>query len=200
RVHPDAPRDPPFCLYGTVYTGAWDVMQWYEQETDLDLTPCYDPDGAYDPTDGCGLFPMDPLTSASWDDACAAQPLGTEYSECPEDPGPGDTGDGGTTAGLDGTSGDESTSGTRAGSSTTGEHVTTDDGDPTQVESSSTGGDGTSDGAGNVNEQDEDDAGCACRTTAPSPPLALLLAVVVRRRRRRPAARHAKRTSRSIDA
>lgn len=187
RAHPDTPEAPPFCVYGTVYTGAWDVMEWYEQETDFDLTPCYDPDGTYDPTEGCGLFPTDPLAAASWDDACAAQPLGTEYRGCPGDPTPGDTGDTETTAGLDDTSGDESTSGAPADSSTSADHITTGGEEPMPIGSSSSSGDGTGDAASSDQEQDEDDTGCSCRTEAPSPPLALLLAVMVRRRRKRPA-------------
>ena len=159
RVHPDSPVDPPYCLYGTVYTGAWNEMYWYEAETGLDLTPCYDTDGNYDPTPGCLDFPEDPLTPASWSDACAAQPGSPAYEECgdPTDPDTGDSGD--ETSGLDDTG-----TGSTGGDETTGDSTTGSTGEPGETGDEPAGTFGSSDESGGQ-ALDADEGGCSCRST-----------------------------------
>ncbi|MEM6991403.1 MAG: trypsin-like serine protease [Myxococcota bacterium] len=182
RAHPDTPDDPPYCLYGTVYTGAWNEMLWYEQETDLDVTPCYDPAGRFDPDATCGLFPLDPLADATWEDACAGQPIGDAYAECP-DPPADDTGAEETTVGLDDTAGSETDSTTTAaiGTSTGAEQGTAQPGSTVTGFAEDSGSDGT----GTRPSAVDDDGGCACHThgSGTTAPFVLVFFAAVRRRR-----------------
>ena len=42
-------------------------IEWLETESGLDLTPCYDQDGTWNPTADCGDVSMDPLNaSTTW--------------------------------------------------------------------------------------------------------------------------------------
>lgn len=156
RVHPDAPDEPPFCLYGTVYTGAWNEMYWYEAETGLDLTPCYDTDGNYDPSPACQDFPEDPRAAAEWTDGCASQPGTVAYEECPDpvDPDTGDTGD--ETAGVD----DTGTT-TGAGETTGGDESTSSTGAPSET---GDGQDTSSSDESGGQALDADEGGCSCRS------------------------------------
>jgi len=189
RNHPDASDKPPYCLYGTVYTGAWNQMTWYENETQLDLTPCHTVDGEIDRGPDCTDLPLDLQAPAQWADGCAAQPGLDEPGECP--PPSGGTGDDGSDSGSESgtgavstsTSGDEGTS--TDGMDTAGADGTGGGSSGAAVAESSTGGDGTAGATGETTGEAVDDGSCSCREGEPQRPiwlLTLLLAVAVRRR------------------
>lgn len=46
------------------------AVPWIEKESGIDITPCFDVDGTWNPTEGCGRFPLDPGAGGSWDNAC----------------------------------------------------------------------------------------------------------------------------------
>jgi MYXO-CTERM domain-containing protein len=177
RVHPDAPEDPPYCTYGVVYTGVWNEMAWFEAETGLDLTPCHDPDGTWNPGPACTGLPLDPQADASWADGCAAQPLSGASLVCaPDDPGEtGDTGDTGDTStgepGQDTTAGQADTGpASSGGEGSTGVDPTASTGLTDATGEASTGEPALDDGTGGE--------GCGCRSsTAPAAPGGLGLAL-----------------------
>ncbi|MEM6993666.1 MAG: trypsin-like serine protease [Myxococcota bacterium] len=54
--------------YSMMHTG----MEWFESETGVDITPCHDADGTWNPTDKCRDFATDPqLGNGSWPNSCA---------------------------------------------------------------------------------------------------------------------------------
>jgi hypothetical protein len=189
RNHPDAPVDPPYCQYGVVLTGATIELPWLESSSGLDLTPCFDDDGAWDPTAECDAFPLDPIAAASWDDGCAAQPVSDLGAACgPAFDGGEDTGgtsEGGTTEGSSstgtaatstsdgGTEDDTSTGAPPADSSSSSAEPQS-----TSATTSSESGDTTAGAA-------DGDSGCGCRSspTSGTSPLLCLYAWLVRRRR-----------------
>ncbi|MCX4246017.1 trypsin-like serine protease [Paraliomyxa miuraensis] len=80
RIHPDTPpNDINWCGYGTVYSTFAHVMPWLEQQTGLDLTPCHDANGTWNPDSRCDAMPMAPwdpsTTSGTWQDGCVNQLL-----------------------------------------------------------------------------------------------------------------------------
>lgn len=54
--------------YSMMHTG----MDWFESETGIDITPCHDADGTWNPTEQCRDFATDPhVGDGSWPNACA---------------------------------------------------------------------------------------------------------------------------------
>ncbi|MCA9704670.1 MAG: trypsin-like serine protease [Myxococcales bacterium] len=184
RIHPDAPVDPPYCTYGVIYTGIWNEMDWFESETGLDLTPCHDPDGTWNPGADCTDFPLEPQGAASWADGCAAQPVSGASVSCAPDPpgGTGDTGDTSDTSDTDptGETGQDTTAGESTGDGSSG--------DPTGPPSSTGLPEGTDGGSTGTTPpaEDGDGSGCGCRSTAPGAPGGLALALLLLGWRRRP--------------
>src|SRR5690606_11239796 len=87
RIHPDTPpSDTNWCGYGTVYSTFAHVMPWLEQETGIDITPCHDPDGTWNPDERCNgmpLAPWDPAsTSGTWQDGCLGHDLSGQGQLC----------------------------------------------------------------------------------------------------------------------
>lgn len=71
------------CGTGGYYSMMHNGMAWFEQESGVDLTPCHDADGTWNPTPACGMFPMDPSAgNGTWNDGCSGGPLGTFESSC----------------------------------------------------------------------------------------------------------------------
>jgi len=192
RNHPDASDKPPYCLYGTVYTGAWNQMTWYENETQLDLTPCHTVDGDIDRGPDCTDLPLDLQAPAQWADGCAAQPGAREPGECPPEPSD-DSGDAGSEGGDDSGTGVVSTStsgGRDSGVDTTGGGGAdgTAGGSSGGVVGSSTGGDGTAGGTGETAGEAVDDGSCSCRGGGGGPRVLWLMGLVLAgAARRRPA-------------
>jgi MYXO-CTERM domain-containing protein len=82
-----APSSAPCASQATTYGVMHTEMEWYETELaaeGIDLTPCYDSDGTWNPTPECGEFPMEPQTGHStWSDGCGVGgPVGPSSSLC----------------------------------------------------------------------------------------------------------------------
>jgi len=59
------------CMQGGYYSLMHVGMEWFEEESGFDLTPCHDAQGNWMPTPACQGFPMDPATAGgSWSDGC----------------------------------------------------------------------------------------------------------------------------------
>lgn len=83
----------PACGQGPVlYRALHDRIAWLEAETGLDLSPCHDADGGWEPGPACGPLALDPLTGdTSWADRCTS--ARAEAPACPAtvaDTGPND--------------------------------------------------------------------------------------------------------------
>jgi hypothetical protein len=71
------------CGGGGYYSMMHVSMQWIEDETGIDVTPCHDADGTWAPGPGCGEFPLQPGTAGgSWSDGCDPGPLGPLAAVC----------------------------------------------------------------------------------------------------------------------
>ncbi|MCH9688362.1 MAG: trypsin-like serine protease [Deltaproteobacteria bacterium] len=171
RIHPDAPRDPPYCTYGVIYTGVWNEMDWFEAQTGFDLTPCHDPDGTWNPGADCTGFPLEPQAAATWADGCAAQSLSGAGQTCAPDMG--STGGGSSSGGDSDETGADSTgedTGSPPGSTGgLGSSGGLGSGDSTSAAPATDTGlpggtaDGSSTGAAG---QDDEGGGCGCRSDA----------------------------------
>lgn len=77
------------CGGGSWYSMMHPAMPWIEGELEqygVDLTPCTDADGAWNPSEGCGGFPIDAHQSlGAWPDTCG---MGGEVSELSSACGP----------------------------------------------------------------------------------------------------------------
>ena len=178
--HPDAPQDGgDTCGYGSVYSNFASVMEWIENESGYDITPCHDADGTWNPSQACDAFPLAPddasASSQDWSDGCAT----TQLSDLGRSCGPA-FGEGGTTGSTGGGAddGEGSTGDDGAGSTAGG-----DDTDPTPTAGSTltTAGAGTSGGSGTGGGEDgsagEDGtaAGCGCANGRGTTPAAWML-------------------------
>ncbi|RMG97799.1 MAG: peptidase S1 [Deltaproteobacteria bacterium] len=71
------------CGTGGYYSMMHNGMEWFESETGIDLTPCHDADGTWNPGPDCGMFPMDAGSGyGSWAEGCSGGPLGGFESSC----------------------------------------------------------------------------------------------------------------------
>lgn len=68
------------CGYPSVLTTAHSAVPWIQKTlkekgvTDVDIAPCFDDDGKWDPTDACTGFAIDPgAANGSWDDMCSGE-------------------------------------------------------------------------------------------------------------------------------
>ena len=170
------------CADESIYGRMSPYVEWMEDTTGIDVTPCHDVDGTWNPGDGCTDFPLEPGASLSeWGAGCGGGMLSGPSATCGEPFGGGvATGTGGSSSGGFDTGLDDSGGGSGAETGLPG---------GTAAESTglaaSSGSTGETDDAG---QNDDDLRGCAC-TTDDAPgwgPLWLLpaLAFVGRRRRR----------------
>lgn len=189
----DCGADPS--IYGVMHLEA---IAWVEQTSGLDVTPCHDADGTWNPGPDCGGFPLEPGAGlGAWEEACVGGELEGPGDHCgaPFDDS-GTTGDDTATTGGDdtGTTGGDETDGpqtTSAGpdgtsstgddSGSTGVEPGTTDGEETTASGTDSGGEGSGDGGGDFT------LSCTCRQDAqPAGSLALLLlALGLARGRRR---------------
>lgn len=58
-------------------------VAWVEKESGVDITPCFDPDGTWNPTKDCGKFYMgDHEGHGTWKDGCKGTPVSGFSSTC----------------------------------------------------------------------------------------------------------------------
>jgi MYXO-CTERM domain-containing protein len=57
------------------------VVSWVEQQSGVDITPCHDVDGTWNPTPACGGFATTPTGGGSWSNWCADNDPLSEPSE-----------------------------------------------------------------------------------------------------------------------
>lgn len=60
------------CGGSSQHVPAWHAAQFIEDETGLDVTPCHDADGTWNPSDACTGFPLDPDDGSgkTWANGC----------------------------------------------------------------------------------------------------------------------------------
>ena len=103
--HPNAP--PLGCGFGGTYTLIHTQMEWIEQTTGYDVTPCFDADGTWNPDERCTDFPEQLHGfDASWASMCTGAPLsgpgqtcGAPHPDLDPDPDPEPDPEGETTGG-----------------------------------------------------------------------------------------------------
>jgi hypothetical protein len=150
-------------------TGVWTLIHphvpWIEETSGLDITPCHDADGTWNPGEGCTAFPLTPgLGGGDWASGCAGEASGIGESCGPGFVGGTDTGESTGAADESSSSGDLADD---ESSSDDGEPVGTSDdegSDTTGVDPSGTGGVATT----LPIDEDDDSAGCSCTSGAPA--------------------------------
>src|SRR5690606_4917360 len=66
-------------IYGLIHSH----VQWIEDASGLDVTPCHDADGTWNPTETCTNFPLTPnIGETDWLQGCAALRLSTPSATC----------------------------------------------------------------------------------------------------------------------
>jgi len=62
----------------------WNAVAWVEQDSGIDITPCHDADGAWNPSQDCTGAPLSPDSGSglSWSNDCAGAPLGPAIETC----------------------------------------------------------------------------------------------------------------------
>lgn len=63
---------PPGCPADntTYYTAMHAWVPWIEADSGIDITPCHDTDGTWNPTAWCQGFELDPFDDGAWDELC----------------------------------------------------------------------------------------------------------------------------------
>jgi hypothetical protein len=73
RVFGATSRGALFCNGESIYTMIHPFVPWLEETSGIDITPCHDSDGTWNPTAGCKDFPVNAEEGVgTWDDMCAA--------------------------------------------------------------------------------------------------------------------------------
>ncbi|HLT34914.1 MAG TPA: trypsin-like serine protease [Enhygromyxa sp.] len=70
------------CGTGGYYSMMHLGMSWFESDSGIDLTPCHDAKGNWDPGPSCGDFPLDPADGGGKWPSCASGPLSGASSTC----------------------------------------------------------------------------------------------------------------------
>ena len=59
------------------------VVPWVEQNSGVDITPCHDADGTWNPSASCGGFATSPIsTGKNWSNWCSGEELSPESQTC----------------------------------------------------------------------------------------------------------------------
>ncbi|MEE9386851.1 MAG: trypsin-like serine protease [Nannocystaceae bacterium] len=84
------------CASSTTFSLVWDAIPTIEQDEGIDVTPCFDTDGTWNPGEECTEFPTDPGNAGGTWPACNVGPVTGPITTCGEngDAGDGDAGDG----------------------------------------------------------------------------------------------------------
>ena len=110
-----------YCGGGGYYSMMHTAIDWVEQNSGLDLTPCHQ-QGQWAPTAGCGAFPKSPgLGGSAWSTGCSTTDLSGPSSTCGAPyGGGGGGGTGGAPSGGGGTGGAPPPGGGGAGGTPSG--------------------------------------------------------------------------------
>ncbi|HEY0134000.1 MAG TPA: trypsin-like serine protease [Nannocystis sp.] len=79
------------CGSGGYYSMMHLGMTWFEEQSGIDLTPCHNADGSWQPGFGCQGFPTDPGPGGgAWPEGCGGGPVNAMSATCggPFDPTP----------------------------------------------------------------------------------------------------------------
>jgi len=107
--------------FGVTDKRLWMSVPWIESATGLDVTPCHDADGTWNPGPSCGGFPTDPAAGMGDWPACGPGPTSGASETCGPPFGSGSGGgDPGATASASGTGGGSGDGGSGGGSATGG--------------------------------------------------------------------------------
>jgi MYXO-CTERM domain-containing protein len=82
RVFGVTSRGVPGCLNGATFGLMHTAVEWIEGAAGVDITPCGDAQGNWDPTVDCGFFPQDPGHGHGPWPSCGEGPLGGFSSIC----------------------------------------------------------------------------------------------------------------------
>ena len=176
--HPATPSD---CGYGSVYDLVYPHLEWLESASGVDLTPCHDADGTWNPSEDCDAFPLSPTDEGNeWASSCGPHDLsglgelcGPAFGE--EDSGSSDDGGASSETGQGEDTGNAGGDSDGGGDDSPPDDVTTAAEPPgaTNPGDGDSGSEGTGDGGGEA----LDGAGCGC-TTRPTRPHAALIGLV----------------------
>ena len=73
------------CDAGDVMALMHEAVPWIEEQSKIDVTPCHDANGTWNPSAACARFPMSPqLPGRSWANGCAEPALSPLASTCGE--------------------------------------------------------------------------------------------------------------------
>lgn len=71
------------CGGGGYYSMMHIGIDWFEETSGFDLTPCHDVDGTWSPSPDCGSFPMSPFDpGGTWAEGCNPGPVGGLSAIC----------------------------------------------------------------------------------------------------------------------
>ena len=72
------------CGQGGVYGNIATNLAWVEQQTGIDISPCFDSNGTWTPNIDCGGFPIDPGSgnNTSWQQGCGGGPVSGFAASC----------------------------------------------------------------------------------------------------------------------
>lgn len=175
------------CASTTYYGGIHKWVEWVEEETGIDITPCFDADGTWAPSESCKDFP-DPEAGGSWDESCDPGKKSGWSHTCgdnPHDDAEGGGKSGGSGAGQspkeDPKSSEDEPSNEKEESEEEASKGEESEDEPSESEASQGSGDESS-----AKADKKEEGGCRLDSHPQTPLLALfsLLALVVGRRRR----------------
>jgi MYXO-CTERM domain-containing protein len=65
------------CGQGGIFSLIHVAIPWVESHSGVDITPCHDSEGNWEPTPQCGAIPLDPANTngASWSNGCSGGPV-----------------------------------------------------------------------------------------------------------------------------
>jgi MYXO-CTERM domain-containing protein len=71
------------CGQGGIFALMHQAIPWIESHSDVDITPCHNSDGDWEPTPDCGGIPLDPANGAgNWATGCSDGPVSGFSSLC----------------------------------------------------------------------------------------------------------------------
>jgi MYXO-CTERM domain-containing protein len=71
------------CGSGGYYSMIHNAVQWIEETSSIDITPCHNADGSWQPGPDCKGFPMDPGPGGGdWGMGCGGGPVGPSSATC----------------------------------------------------------------------------------------------------------------------